>query len=197
MKNDKCPGVDGFPAEFFKFFWEQLKDFILRALNYAYDIGELSISQRTCIISCFTKGKKPREFLKNWRPISLLSVVYKMASSAIANRLKKVLIKLVSESQTRFISGRFIGENTRIVYDIMHHLEKNNLQGLLMLIDFQKAFDSVSWDFLSDVLNFFNFGKDFIRWINVLNENVQASVLQSGYLSEFFSIQRDVGREIR
>ena len=59
-----------------------------------------------------------------------------------------------------------------------------------MLVDFQKAFDSVSWDFLSDVLKFFNFGKDFIKWICVLNKNVQASILQSGYLSKFFTIQR-------
>ena len=62
-----------------------------------------------------------------------------------------------------------------------------------MLIDIQKAFDSVSWNFLSDVLNLFNFRKELIRWINVVNENVQASVLQSGYLSS----KGDAGREIR
>ena len=104
----------------------------------------MTVSLRTCIISCLPKGNKPREFLKNWRPISLLSVLYKIASSAIANRLKKVLDILISKSQTGFISGRFIGENTRLVYDIMHCVEKNNSQGLLMLVDFQKAFDSVS-----------------------------------------------------
>ena len=58
-----------------------------------------------------------------------------------------------------------------------------------MLVDFQKALDSVSWDFLSDVLKFFNVGQDFKRWIGVLNKNIQASILQSGYLSEFFNIQ--------
>ena len=174
----------------FKFFWDKLKHFILRALNYAFDTGELSLSLRTYIINYLPKGKKPREFLKNWRPISLLSVVYKMASTTIANRLKKVLNKLLSETQTGFITGRFIGENTRIVYDIMHYLKKNNLHGLLMLVDFQKAFDSVSWDFLSDVLKFFNFGHDFKRWIDVLNKNIQALILQSGYLSELFNIQR-------
>ena len=62
-------------------------------------------------------------------------------------------------------------------------LRKNKLQGLLMLVDFQKAFDSISWVF-------FNFGQDFKRWIDVLNKNVQASILQSGYLSEVCNIQR-------
>ena len=88
------------------------------------------------------------------------------------------------------MSGRFIGESTRLTYDIMHYVDKNNLQGMLMLIDFQKAFDSVSWSFLSNVLDFFNFGKSFCKWINVFNNNIQASILQSGFLSKFFSIQR-------
>ena len=190
MKNGKCPGVDGFPAEFFKLFWGKLKFFILRGLNYAYRVGEMSTTLRTCIISCLPKGDKPREYLKNWRPISLLSVLYKLASATIANRLKKVLSILISKSQTGFMSGRFIGESTRLTYDIMHYVDKNNLQGMLMLIDFQKAFDSVSWSFLSNVLDFFNFGKSFCKWINVFNNNIQASILQSGFLSKFFSIQR-------
>ena len=140
MKNNKCPGVDGFPAEFFQIFWGHIKYFVLRGLNYAYNSGEMTVLLRTCIISCLPKGNKPREILKNWRPISLLSVVYKIASSAIANCLKKVLDILISKSQSGFISGRFIGENTRLVYD-MHYVEKNNSQCLLMLVDFQKAFD--------------------------------------------------------
>ena len=80
MKNNKCPGVDGFPAEFLKIFWGRIKYFVLRGLNYAYNTGEMTVSLRTCIISCLPKGNKPREFLKNWRPISLLSVLYKIAS---------------------------------------------------------------------------------------------------------------------
>ena len=87
MKNQKCPGIDGFPAEFFKVFWAKLKFFVLRSLNNGYNTGQLSISLRQCIISCLPKGDKPRQFLKNWRPILLLSVVYKIASSALAARL--------------------------------------------------------------------------------------------------------------
>ena len=87
MKNQKCPGIDGFPADFFKVFWAKLKFFVLRSLNCGYNTGQMSISLRQCIISCLPKGDKPRQFLKNWRPISLLSVVYKIASSALAARL--------------------------------------------------------------------------------------------------------------
>ena len=93
MKNNKCPGIDGFPSEFFKVFWGKLKYFVLRALNESYVSGQLSISLRQCIISCLPKGNKPRHLLKNWRPISLLSVVYKIASSALSARLKSYLKK--------------------------------------------------------------------------------------------------------
>ena len=190
MKNNKCPGIDGFPAEFYKVFWGKIKHFVLRGLNHAYTSGEMSISMRTDIISCIPKGNKPRELLKNWRPISLLSVLYKILSTAIANRLKKVLDVLISKSQTGFLKGRYISENTRLVYDIMHYLEKKNIPGLLMLVDFQKAFDSVSWLFLSNVLKFFNFGSSFCKWIDVLNNNVKAYINQSGFLSESFNIKR-------
>ena len=104
----------------------------------------MSISLRQCVISCLPKGNKPRQFFKNWRPISLLSVIYKIASSALASRLQIVLEKIISNTQSGFMRGRFIGENTRLIYDIIHYTKEENIPGLLMLIDFQKAFDSVS-----------------------------------------------------
>ena len=101
-----------------------------------------------------------------------------------------MLAKIISDAQSGFMGLRFIGESSRLVYDIMHYLEKNELPGLLMLVDFQKAFDSVSWIFLNNVLKFFNFGKDFCHWINILNKNIQATILPLGHLSHFFTIQR-------
>ena len=190
MKNGKSPGIDGYPAEFFKIFWKKLKFFVLIAYNWSYTKGELSVSLRQCLISCIPKGNKPRIFLKNWRPISLLSCVYKILSSAIANRLKGVLDKLISRTQTGFISGRYIGENIRLVYDLLHYTEKENIPGLIMLVDFEKAFDSVSWTFLYQVLDFLNFGTNFKQWIRLFNTNIVASVSQCGFLSKPFPIER-------
>ena len=190
MKNFKCPGIDGFPSEFFKVFWVKLKFFVLRSLNKGFLAEKFSISLTQCIISCLPKGDKPRHFLKNWRPVSLLSVVYKIALSALAIRLQKVLHKLISSTQSGFMSNRFIGEGTRLIYDIMHYTQYNEIPGLLMLIDFQKAFDSVSWKFLYTILPLFGFKQDFCKWIKILNTNVKAAVLQSGILSDFFDIQR-------
>ena len=112
MKNNKTPGIDGFPAEFLKMFWCKLKSLITRALNHCYRKGELSVRLRHAIINCIPKGNKTRIFLKNWRPISLLSVLYKLVSGTIANRTKSCLHNLISNTQTGFIKGRYIGESS-------------------------------------------------------------------------------------
>ena len=153
-------------------------------------MGKFSITQRQGIITCIPKGDKPRHFLKNWRPITLLNVIYKIASGCIANRLKSVLPKLISSDQTGFISGRYIGENTRLIYDIMDHVDKEYIPGLLLIVDFEKAFDSISWEFIADVLDFFNFGPSIKKWISVLYNDILSAIIQSGFLSDFFSIGR-------
>ena len=154
MKNDKTPGTDGYTTEFFNFFWKDVGIFLLRSVNYSFDKGELSITQKQGIISILPKGDKPREFLKNWRPISLLNVTYKIISACIANRLKQVLSYLIHENQKGFLKNRFIGENTRIIYDTLYAAKENNIPGILLLIDFEKAFDSVSWSFMYKALEF-------------------------------------------
>jgi hypothetical protein len=70
--------------------------------------------------------------LKNWRPISLLNIVYKIASGVIAYIFKTVLDKLIDFDQTGFISGRYIGENIRLIYDILQYTEENEIPGLFL-----------------------------------------------------------------
>ena len=105
MSNNKSPGSDGFTAEFFKLFWKNIGHFVIRSLNYGYDTGELSNTQKQGIITCIPKEGKPRQYLKNWRPISLLNVLYKIASGCIAKRLKSCIHKLISSDQTGFVPG--------------------------------------------------------------------------------------------
>ena len=153
MKNNKTPGIDGIPTDFLKVFWFYLKHFIQRSLNCCFRKGKLSYSMRQAIIICLPKDTKDRRFLKNWRPISLLCVTYKLASTVIANRMKPYIDKIVSKSQTGFLSGRNISESTRLIYDIMHYIEVKKINGILLLIDFAKAFDSISWTFIYKILS--------------------------------------------
>ena len=94
MKHSKSPGTDGFTAEFFKFFWNKLGIFVVRSLNCAFRKGELSSVQRQGVVTCIPKSDKSRDLIKNWRPISLLNVVYKIGSACIANRIKLCFLVL-------------------------------------------------------------------------------------------------------
>ena len=91
------------------------------------------------------------------RPITLLNAFYKLISGCLSQRLKSTLNFLISETQSVFMKGRYIGENTRFIYYLMAYTESKNIPGLFMLIDFEKAFDSISWSFIYNVLHFFGF----------------------------------------
>jgi exonuclease III len=190
MKNGKSPGSDGFTVEFYKYFWKDIGIYVCRSINYAYQSENFSDFQKQGIITCIPKEGRDRRYLKNWRPITLLNVDRKIASSVIAFRMKNVLSKIISESQTGFLKGRFIGENTRIIYDIMNYCEKKEIPGLLLTIDFEKAFDTVEWEFINKALETFNFGKSFRKWINLFLYNSSSAIINLGYLSDFFKCQR-------
>ena len=132
MSNNRSPGTDGFSADFFKVFWQYIGHFVLRSINYGFMNDELSVTQKLGIITCIPKDNKSRYQVKNYRPISLLNCTYKIASVAIANRIKTVLDKLINKDQNGFLFNRYVGENTRILYDIMHYTEEHNLSGLLL-----------------------------------------------------------------
>ena len=88
--------------------------------------------------------------------------------------LRGFLDKIIHCDQTGFIKGRFIGENIRLVYDIMHYTEIIQVPGLLMLIDSEKAFDTVSWNFIHDALHFFNFGDSINSWIYTFYNDIKS-----------------------
>ena len=114
MKNGKSPGLDGFTTEFYKFFWSDLRDFLLGSFNFSLEMGTFSTSQQQGMITCIPKEGKSKFLLKNWRPITLLNVDTKIASAALANRIKPFLSSIISETQHGFIKGRYIGECTRL-----------------------------------------------------------------------------------
>ena len=175
---------------FLNFFWTDLGLFILRSINYGYEHGSLSVTQKQGVITCLPKPDKNRNFLNNWRPISLLNVVYKLASSVIANRIKTVLESLVHEDQKGFIPGRCIAENVRLIYDVLFETKKQELPGLILSVDFEKAFDTVSWKFIESVLKYFNFGPSIISWIKLFQTGSESCIIQNGFISEFFYLKR-------
>ena len=190
LKLGKSPGPDGFTAEFFKFFIKDIGIYLSRSFNSAYACGNFSHYQNLGIITLLPKGSKPRNILKNWRPISLLNVQYKILSHCISNRIKPLLVENIHNDQKGFLAGRYIGENIRIIYDVISYTEYKDIPGILLFIDFEKAFDCVSHDFLWNVLQFFNYGDSIIKWVKLMYDNSTSSVLINGCLTSRFNIKR-------
>ena len=119
MQKNKSPGKDGLTKEFFVALRENIKDVFLNSCCTAKFKKELSTSQRHAIIKLIEKKDKDKKFIKNWRPISLLNVDYKLISKALASRVKKVLSNLISPQQTAYVENKFIGESGRLIADII------------------------------------------------------------------------------
>ena len=100
----------------------------------------------------FRKRTKIYCILKKWRPIPLLNVDYKIASKALALRLKKVLSAIINNAQTGYVEGRFTGENIRLISDILNFTADQNIEGIALFIDFEKAFDGLGWEYLFKAL---------------------------------------------
>ena len=97
------------------------------------------------MITVIPKEEESLVTLKNWRPITLLNVDYKIASKAIAKRIEPVLPSLIHSDQTGFIKERYIGENVRLVSDILEQTKKDKSTGILLPLDFRKASDTFEW----------------------------------------------------
>ena len=98
-RNNVSPGSSGFTGDFLKFFWRDIKLFVVRSANYSFDIGSLSIQQRLGIITLLPKGLKDKCFVANWRPLTLLNTFYKILSGCITERIKPVLETIIHPDQ--------------------------------------------------------------------------------------------------
>ena len=106
--------------------------------------------------------------------------------------MKKALVEIINSDQIGYMEKRFCGENTRLIADIMEYSQKMEIPGILLLIDFEKAFDTIKWNFLYQVLEHFNFGKCFIDWIKIIYNKVYSCVTNNGYSSTPFNITKGI-----
>ena len=192
LPNDKTPGSDGFTTNFYKFFWCDLKELLYDSYKFSFDIGELTNDQKRGILNLIPKEGKDLRELRNWRPVSVLNTDYKILTKALANRLQGLLPKLINEDQVGYVKGRYIGQNIRIIADMLKYTDINKIQANILLIDFEKAFDSIEWSFMFKCLEAYNLGECFIKWVKTLYKKIQSCVSNNGYLSPYFTLNRGI-----
>ncbi|GKB44884.1 RNA-directed DNA polymerase, eukaryota [Tanacetum coccineum] len=118
--------------------------------------------------------------VKDFRPISLIGSLYKIIAKLLANRLMSVMGNLVNEVQSAFIASRQIFEGPFILNQIIHWCKAKKKQSMIFKVDFEKAFDSVRWDFLDDVLKKFGFGSRWCTWIQSCLKSSRGSIRVNG-----------------
>ena len=191
MKANKSPGLDGLPSEFYKCMWVIIANLFYDALKEIYVRKEMSFSQRLSVISLLHK-KGDKTLLKNYRPLSLSNIDYKIIAFCFARRLKHILEKLISNEQSAYVKGRYIGENARIILDIFEYCDNYENDGVLLFLDFEKAFDSVEWNFLFKTLTEFNFGNNFIEWMKILYTSPMFQLKNNGWVSKTCYMTRGI-----
>jgi hypothetical protein len=129
---------------------------------------------------------KPATNIRQFRPICLLNVIYKIITKVLTIRLTSVIHEVVSQYQTAFIPGRNILEGVVILQEVLHELKVINAKGVILKLDFEKAYDKVSWAFLEEVLQRKNFSPKWISWINSAVKGGRVCIDINGERGEYF-----------
>ncbi|CAI5472184.1 unnamed protein product [Closterium sp. Yama58-4] len=183
MARNKSPGSDGLPKELFEAHWDLLgESFMAMAKDFEGTAALPAEIKEAVTILLHKKGDK--EQLNNYRPITLLNFAYKVLARVVADRMKSVLHMVISPEQYGFIPGRRLSDAVALVADIIEGAKNDKGDCYMLLVDFQKAFDSVSRDFLFQVLESMGFPEQFVGWIEGLHEGTTTKLLINGWLGE-------------
>nr|GEY23912.1 RNA-directed DNA polymerase, eukaryota [Tanacetum cinerariifolium] len=184
---NKSPRPDGFTFEFFRHFWDLIGSDFCAAVNCFFESGSFLRGCNPPFIALIPKVMDAK-FVTDFRPISLIGSVYKVVTKILTNRLSMVISDLVSNTQSAFVKNRQILDGPFILNKALAWCKRKKKQALIFKVDFAKAYDSVRWDFLFDVLHAFDFGLRWCTWIRDIFSSNMASILVNGSPTVEFSI---------
>ena len=157
FKKNKSPGLDGLSAEFFLKFWSKFKDKLISVYNESFSLGLLPEGMRIGVATLLEKKGKDQLDIAIWRPITLLNVDYKLLTKLLGERLKTVLPSLIHPNQNGFVPGGNIFFTSQTIRDLLFHCKKENIDLILLALDYTKAFDSVDFEYIFKTFKTFNF----------------------------------------
>ena len=191
QKNNKSPGNDGLTAEFYKYFSNEVAPILLEVYDLLKQLGIIDISSRTGIISVIYK-KGDKKDIANYRPISLLSLDYKIYTTILKNGMEQTLDNIIGENQTAAIKNRTILHTLSTIRDIIDVSNQLNKNLSVMSPDYLKAFDHLDLNFIFLALEKFVYGENSIQMIKVCYNNVHSKIKINSLLSDlsYFIIMR-------
>jgi len=180
LPGDRAPGPDGFNGDFYKAAWPVIKADVLNALNAVWSLDGQSLYLLNDALMILLRKHNAPSTLKDYRPIALVHSFGKLLTKCLARRFAPRLSEMVAQSQSAFIKGRLIHDNFRTVQLACKWLHANKSPSLLLKIDIAKAFDSVSWAFLLEVLQRIGFSRRWMDWIALILSTASTRVLVNG-----------------
>ncbi|GKV49874.1 hypothetical protein SLEP1_g56597 [Rubroshorea leprosula] len=187
--SSKAPGPDGFNFRFVKSEWEVIKEDVIDFLQEFHKNSKMVRGLNSSFIVLVPKVDNPQR-IEEFRPISLIGVIYKILAKIFANRLKKVLDGLIGEQQMAFISGMQLMDGVVIANELVDEAKKRKKSTFLFKIDFEKAYDKVSWSFLDYMMLRMGFCSTWRKWIRECLETSSVSILVNGSSTRQFSVSR-------
>uniref|UniRef100_A0A3Q3EUV6 Reverse transcriptase domain-containing protein n=1 Tax=Labrus bergylta TaxID=56723 RepID=A0A3Q3EUV6_9LABR len=191
MQGRRAPGIDGLSVEFYKAFWDIFAKDLLDVFNESLASGSMPMSCRRAVITLLPK-KGNLQDIKNWRPVSLLCVDYKLLSKLFASRLGKAMEQVIHRDQTYCVPGRSMVDNVHLIRDVLDVSSSSGCNTGLISLDQEKAFDRVEHNFLWKVMEKFGFSAGFIAKIKVLYSGVESVLKFNGGLCAPFRVCRGV-----
>ena len=182
---DKSPGPDGFTFGFYRRFWSLIGKDVVDAVLFFFRSGVIPKGCNSTFIALIPKIPDAK-LVKDFRPISLIGSFYKIIAKILANRLVMVLGDIVNEVQSAFVADRQILDGPFILNEVLQWCKLKRKKSFIFKVDFEKAYDSVRWDYLDDVLRRFGFGEKWCSWIQACLHSSRGSVLVNGSPTEEF-----------
>ncbi|CAL1409320.1 unnamed protein product [Linum trigynum] len=192
MGRRKAPGVDGLSAFFFRKYWDIIGDTVVQTVTAIIEKEEMPMGLNHTLIALIPKVKQPK-YPKEFRPISLCNILYKIAAKVLANRLKLLLNKVISQEHSAFVPGRFITDNVMVAFECFHSMKKKKKTkgpGVLrQKLIWQKHMIELR-HFLAGVMRKMGFAERWVRVIMLCVSSFTYSTLINGHQSPKFAPSR-------
>ncbi|KAJ9691733.1 hypothetical protein PVL29_013809 [Vitis rotundifolia] len=179
MDRDKAPGPDGFIITVFQDCWDVIKEDLVRVFDEFHRSGIINQSTNASFIVLLPKKSMAKK-ISDYRPISLITSLYKIIVKVLAERLRGILHETIHSTQGAFVQGRQILDAVLIANEIVDEKKRSGEEGVVFKIDFEKAYDHVSWDFLDHVLEKKGFSPRWRKWMRDCLSSVSFAVLVNG-----------------